>query len=86
MAKIKAKMEHQDDAVQMAFDYQEPMTPELAEVGRSKKRTTTFLKMFRFDKARTPRNQNMNEEPNNMLNQSTTADHSVDYANYLLEI
>ena len=43
----------------MAFgeDYADPLTPEIAEIGRSKKRTTTFLKMFRFDKARTPRNQ-----------------------------
>ena len=68
----------------MAFDYADPMTPEIAEIGRSKKRTTTFLKMFRFDKARTPKNQ-MNQTEDN-INQSSVADQSIDYANYLLEI
>ena len=48
--------------------------------GGRKKRGSTFLKMFRFDKARTPRNA---EEAHN---QSSVADQSVDYANYLIEI
>ena len=70
----------------MAFDYSDPLTPELADHGRSKKRTTTFLNMFRFDKARTPRNQGTNagQDSNNDLNQSSVADQSIDYANYLL--
>ena len=85
VAKIKTQMENQGDGQQMAFDYTDPLTPEIADHGRSKKRTTTFLKMFRFDKARTPRNQNNNQQPDEM-NQSSLADQSIDYANYLLEI
>ena len=72
------------------YDYADPLTPEVAEVGRSKKKATTFLKMFRFDKARTPRNQqsnNNNQTADENLNQtSSVADQSIDYANYLLEI
>ena len=86
VAKIKAQMEHQgNDQHLAAFDYAaDPLTPEIAEIGRSKKRTTTFLKMFRFDKARTPKSQ-LNQTEDNM-NQSSVADQSIDYANYLLEI
>lgn len=49
----------------------------VADEGR-KKRGSTFLKMFRFDKARTPKNQE--------TNLSSQVDMSVDYANYLLDI
>ena len=38
--------------------------------------------MVRFDKARTPRHSNGNDESN----QSSAVDQSQDYANYLLEI
>jgi len=51
--------------------------PDNAE-GR-KHRGSTFLKMFRFDKARTPKH--AQEESHSSL-----ADQSVDYANYLIEI
>ena len=46
-----------------------------------KSRGSTFLKMFRFDKARTPKNGQ--EESHSSLH---AADQSVDYANYLIEI
>jgi len=49
-----------------------------ADQGR-KKRGNTFLKMFRFDKARTPKN-GLDETNHSSL------DLSVDYANYLIEI
>lgn len=45
-----------------------------------KKRGSTFLKMFRFDKARTPKAQQHDS------NFSSQVDLSVDYANYLLDI
>ncbi len=46
-----------------------------------KNRGSTFLKMFRFDKARTPKN--AQEESHTSL---AAVDQSVDYANYLIEI
>ena len=58
----------------------ELLNPADLEEGSRKKRGTTFLKMFRFDKARTPRN------ANDESNASSFADQSIDYANYLLEI
>ena len=64
----------------MQFDQQDGMMG-LTDQGK-KKRGTTFLKMFRFDKARTPRHSNGNDESN----QSSAVDQSQDYANYLLEI
>ena len=50
-----------------------------ADQGR-KKRGSTFLKMFRFDKARTPKN--AIDETNHNSQQDST----IDYANYLIEI
>ena len=53
------------------------MAAGVADEGR-KKRGSTFLKMFRFDKARTPKSQD--------TNLSSQVDMSIDYANYLLDI
>ena len=52
---------------------------DMAENGDNgrKKRGSTFLKMFRFDKARTPKH---------AQEESQSLDQSLDYANYLLEI
>lgn len=54
-----------------------------ADQGR-KKRGSTFLKMFRFDKARTPKQ--ASDGNTQSFNMGAVGDQSVDYANYLLEI
>ena len=56
VAKIKKQMEMQDDMIgqaanQIEFDQEEP-----ADADKQRKRGSNFLKMFRFDKARTPKN------------------------------
>ena len=70
---------HDNRTPGMEFDNNMDFLMADADAGR-KKRGSTFLKMFRFDKARTPRNA---ADESNM---SSMVDQSIDYANYLLEI
>ena len=52
--------------------------------GTSKRKGTAFLKMFRFDKARTSSQKELHDQQSNEPRLAT--DQSIDYARYLVEI
>ena len=73
-------MEMQDDMIGQAANQMEFDQEEQADADKQRKRGSTFLKMFRFDKARTPKNAQEENQSQGLLDQS------IDYANYLIEI
>ena len=89
VAKIKKQMEMQDDMIgQAASGGNGPADMDFDQDGdngdKQRKRGSTFLKMFRFDMARTPKNAAAEEGVG--IPGAGALDQSVDYANYLLEI
>lgn len=68
------------------MNFDQPYGADMPELESNRKKgKNNFLKMFRFDKARTPKNGGQAGIQDDM-SQNSLVDQSVDYANYLFEI